>query len=311
MIQPANAKVFVEYTQNGFKVKVLPGFFRDMVGVHAYTLVASYLNFPTIVTQTPFVVNFTDIGCQLPPTAQITIPTLNYVVGSPALAHPIFYPMSDVCGKLVAVNTNTKWLSFSPIMGGQINAVISTLDGIFVGLHNVQFKLCRAENLSLCFTTMFSVQINSSCFETLAGLQVPAITASLQDTEIKLLQLIPPMEVNPGSCGEFIYTIEPNPHFFFLDSIKHQVGFLGNLPGIVSPPHPGSTQYTLTAHYPKFPSISKSVTFTVEVIDECLQLPILDTIINVPYISYKLGQPPLSLSYEIYNGVDPCGGFIL
>lgn len=204
--------------------------------------------------------------------------------------HAIFYPMSDVCGKLVAVNTNTKWLTFSPIMGGQINAVIATSDGLYVGLHNVQFKLCRAENTSLCYTTLFSVQINTSCFETLQGLQVPAaITASLQDTDIKLLQLIPPMEVNPGSCGEFIYTIDPNPHFFFLDRIKHQVGFVGNLPGIVSPPPPGSYTHTLTAHYPKFPSISKSLTFTVEVIDECQHFPVLDTIINAPYISYTLG----------------------
>lgn len=63
MVEPANAKVFVEYTQIGFKVKVLPGFMRDKVGAHIYTLVASYLNFPAITTQTPFVVTFTDTGC--------------------------------------------------------------------------------------------------------------------------------------------------------------------------------------------------------------------------------------------------------
>lgn len=115
---------------------------------------------------------------------------------------------------------------------------------------------------------------------------------------------MPPKEVNPGSCGEFRYRVDPNPELFMIDGVKHNFGVV---PSLITPNWLGATTFTLTAYYPEFPSITMSVPFTLNVIDECTLPPELDVIVHA--MTYTLGQ--VATTKIIPLPADACGDFVL
>lgn len=121
-------------TAAGAGIVVQPGYTRDKVGFQTFILIATYLNFPTIIAETQFTLEVTDTGCALPPKAEVFVPFMKYVIGDPTTTALVGYPKSDVCGNFV-VMAQTKWLHLEPLMAGETKVVVKTDSGLDVGLH--------------------------------------------------------------------------------------------------------------------------------------------------------------------------------
>lgn len=84
-------------------------------GTQTFLLTANYLNFPNVLIETQFTVEFTNTGCQQNPDVNIYVPRLEYIKGRPATIAPVKFPIKDMCGNFIVMDNNAKqWIRIEP-----------------------------------------------------------------------------------------------------------------------------------------------------------------------------------------------------
>lgn len=199
---------------------------------------------------------------------------MTYTVNTPQIIQTVGYKSQDICGDLTSVDIVLPWLNTMHLSLNSFQISVYSSTNMDAGIHNVPVKICRTHDLSLCHVLNFKVTIiEEPCLSNLSGLAVSNFSTFLQSTKYELYSFVPPSESLAGACGPIMYRIEPAADFITLDPSTSQIGILPSLPspnwlGLPSPNWLGSTQFTLHAYYPDYPSASPLTTkFILDVID--------------------------------------------